>query len=288
MIETTIRTKGWLQTQFKRQLRRIAGRLASPPPLFIPALIPPIDRHTDKQGINESIAVAIRATGSLRRSADSISTVFRVKNAEETIAVALLSFLPVSSEIVVVDNGSTDGTWDTLLRLQRQLSPYVPVKLFQYPQPIALYGDDYGRAVREQPNSSIANFYNFSFSQATCEYVLKADAGCILLPFGARHILEQLASSPAVVMTTGVEIFGRRIDFEPRLFRRELGLRYLDGEHFEYLDLSAVEGSKQHRQKWITDPIFIHLSALSLQRQARIAFEAEDYPGESSVRFPEG
>ncbi len=275
MIETIVRTERWIQRLLKRQLRLIAGKLATPPPLFIPALIPPITGLTDKQDINARITAAIRETASRRESSGTISTVFRVKNAEDTIAVAILSFLQLSSEIVIVDNGSTDGTWDMLLRLQEQLSPQIPVKLFQYPQPVALYGNDYGRAIRQHPNGSIANYYNYSFSKATCEYVLKADAGCVLLPFGARQILEQVASAPAVVMTSGVEVFGRRIDFEPRLFRRDLGLRYVDGEHYEYLDLSAVEGSKKHRIKWIIDPIFIHLSALSLLRRPKVAHDAD-------------
>lgn len=247
-------------------VRRLRSGIAISTPLVVPSVIPRIVGYTDKRDINARILSAMQQTEDLRRLRKKISAVFRVKNAEDTIASSVLSFLPVSSEIIMVDNGSSDGTRKEMERLQQQLSWIVPVKLLSYENEIEMYGEGYGNRVAKSPNKSIANYYNFCISHATGDYVLKADAGCILLPFGARLILNAIASSPAVVMTTGSEVFGRRIDLEPRIFRRDLGLQYRDGDFWEYLDLVQVESDESERILWIHDPIFLHISALGLQK----------------------
>jgi hypothetical protein len=182
-----------------------------------------------------------------------ISAVFRVKNVEATIFQSLLSFSRICSELIVVDNNSKDETLRQIELFIRRY-PDVNIRIFHYQHEISRYGAGYKDRLQQNPDSSISNYYNFAFEQATGRYVLKADAGCLVIPTSIGHLCDCLLSEPDVVLTKGIELNGKFIASEPRLYKRNIA-KYMDGDLYEYLCLAPNNGLKTTQLQF---PMFIH------------------------------
>lgn len=193
-----------------------------------------------------------------RRTVPSVALVYRVKDVENSLYLSVMSFAPLATEIIIVDNASSDKTLSVAEKIKTELSGRISVKIYSYRSEIASYGRGYLQSVEENPDKSIAKYYNFAFGKAGCEYVVKADGGCILMPFGAQKVLECLRKHPDVIYTDGIEVFGRRIDYEPRIFRSNIGASYVDSEYYESLLLP--EGNL--KKMTISEPIFIHIRGI--------------------------
>lgn len=192
---------------------------------------------------------------SIRDQIPSISAVYRVKNVEDNLFMSVMSLAPICTEIVCVDNCSDDNTRTVINKLQTNLKRLnVELKFYSYDQPIARYGDGYSHDICDDPTKSIAKYYNYAFSKATCDYVIKADANNLYLPNGLSWLQDCVEKEPDLVFYEGLDVAGRMISSEPRLYRRNL-FRYCDGEKYEFLDINT------HKYKKIVSyrPKYLHL-----------------------------
>ena len=129
------------------------------------------------------------------RRPQGISAVVRVKNEEEWIEPCLLSVSDAVDELVVVDNGSTDGTPEILARLAPALAP--KLRLFS------------------RPGLDHVDLSNFALSQATYRWALKWDGDFVARttgPYAIGRLRERLLGLPPSrhfhVRLTCVELMG--------------------------------------------------------------------------------
>ena len=141
----------------------------------------------------------------------SVSSVLPVFNGERYIAESLTAILSQTrppEEVVVVDDGSTDGTQDELAPFRKHI-----------------------RAIK-QPNQGHPGAMNRLFAEARGDYVAKCDADDIWEPDKLERQLEAVQAHPDVdIVPTGARFFGlveaERVSFpQPGILeRRDLGRR---------------------------------------------------------------
>ena len=105
-----------------------------------------------------------------------ISVVIPVYNAASFVAEAIESALmqPETSELLLVDDGSTDGSFDIC---RKYAGRHTRIKLLQHPG---------------KQNRGVAASRNLGIASATCEYIAFLDADDVYLPRrfqAARHIM---------------------------------------------------------------------------------------------------
>lgn len=195
----------------------------------------------------------------------SVSAIYRVKNGAQFIELSILSVAPLCREIIVVDNGSTDSTLEIVERLKNELKDVIEIKIFHYPLQVALAGKKYKDEIKEFPERSLAKYYNYAFSLATSDFLMKCDAHYIYTPAGLDKIRKKLISNPDyndVISFRGIEIFGAMLSCEPFLIRKN-SFEYYDSDFFEILKVKRKRDFFQRIKTKIYSPCFIHVKRLS-------------------------
>jgi cellulose synthase/poly-beta-1,6-N-acetylglucosamine synthase-like glycosyltransferase len=215
----------------------------------------------------------------------SISLIATVRNEEDTIKAWLDSLLAqtrLPDEIVLVDGGSTDSTFDVLEAFAGQSS--VPVIVFQ------------------APGANIARGRNLAIEQANGPIIACTDAGCLVPPSWLATISGPFAADPAIEVAAGYydtiqqndlqrvmsAYFVRPpVEVDPQSFlpsTRSLAFRkevwYRVGGFPEWLTLTAEDtlfdiALKEHTSRWAFVPEAVVLWRLKstvpqLFRQVRI------------------
>ncbi|HIF9240954.1 TPA: glycosyltransferase [Photobacterium damselae] len=193
----------------------------------------------------------------LKKNGASISAIYRVKNGQEYIEAAILSVSPLVNEIIVVDNNSSDKTIEIVEKLKSELYSIVDIKIFTYSEDLELAGDGYIERVTSNPNGSLAKFYEYCFSLGSSEYLMKCDAHYIFTPKGINELRKAVNSKPNIVYFSGAEIFGKELDYEPSLFRKDSNYKFIDRDKWEQLTFPDLNGI------YIYDPVFFHIKRLS-------------------------
>ena len=133
------------------------------------------DRHfTNLEGEQ---AFKFKLTGSKKPVGSS--AILRAKNEELFIGGAIRSIYNAFDEIVVIDNGSTDSTYEIVESLKNEIDHDGRIKLLRYPFAIARCGNDHTNT-DESSVHSLVYYYNWCLSHATYNYVLKWDADMYL------------------------------------------------------------------------------------------------------------
>lgn len=133
----------------------------------------------------------------------TLSVCFIVKNEEKVLARCLEGVLPFADEIVVADTGSTDRTVE--------IAKSFNAKVFSFP-----WCNDFAAA------------RNFSFSKATCDYVMWLDADDVITRENAEKIVrlkENLGDCDVVFMRYCAAFENGRPTFvymRERIFRRSM------------------------------------------------------------------
>lgn len=141
-----------------------------------------------------------------------ISLCLIVRNEEKRLKHCLQSFLPLTSEIIVVDTGSTDGT--------KQIAESCGAEVVDFE-----WIDDFSAA------------RNVALERATCEWVMMVDADDAMRPDDAAALkksLEELDDDVLGVMLPYGGAHGGRSLYRARIWRRDLNARYVLAVH-EYL-----------------------------------------------------
>ncbi|ENM5736059.1 glycosyltransferase [Vibrio mimicus] len=192
-----------------------------------------------------------------------ISAVYRVKNGERTIESSILSVAPVCSEIIIVDNGSTDRTLDIVEGLKSKLSDVCSIKIFKFNNKVAIAGNNYTKDLTTGEMCSLSDFYNFAFSKGSGDYLMKVDSHLIFTFSGLKKIQKKLSKKPRFIMYRGVEIFGKSLSYEIYIYKNDGGFRYIDGEQYECLKFDEEPTLLERITNRIIEPIFIHVKRLS-------------------------
>lgn len=219
--------------------------------------------NLDRSSFDIKTKEAICQLNEYKRELPKISAVYRVKNGERTIESSILSVAPICSEIIVVDNGSTDRTINIVEDLRSKLSGVCSVKIFKFNSKVAIAGSSYTKDLAAGEMCSLSDFYNFSFSKGSCDYLMKVDSHLIFTFSGLKKIQKKLSKKPRFIMYRGVEIFGKSLSYEIYIYKNDGMFRYVDGEQYECLKFDEEPTLLERITNRIIEPVFIHVKRLS-------------------------
>jgi glycosyltransferase involved in cell wall biosynthesis len=130
-----------------------------------------------------------------------LTAVVRAKDEARTLPWALPGLLQAVEQVLLVDNGSTDGTADVARRVAREAEAEQRLEILSYPFPVARCGPEH-LATPADSVHSLTYFYNWSFAHVRTTYVLKWDADMVLADVLVRMLRDlswQLEASEVVV-----------------------------------------------------------------------------------------
>lgn len=130
-----------------------------------------------------------------------VTAVLRVRNEAHNLPWTLPPLLRSGFRIVVVDNGSDDGTADVARRVAQEHDAADRVEVTAYPFRISRCGDEHLQT-HERSVHSLAHFYNWSFAHVRTAYSLKWDGDMVLTDEGVATFADlawQLEHVEAVI-----------------------------------------------------------------------------------------
>lgn len=161
--------------------------------------------------------------GGLARGA---TAVLRVKNEQPGLRFVLPPLLRACGHVLLVDNGSDDGTPEEALRVATESGLAQKFTLKEYPFEVARAGAEH-LDVHERSVHSLAYFYNWCFSHVRTRYSWKWDGDMVLTTEGELSLSDlswQVGSADAVVR---IPRHGLYIE-SPRRAYLDLGLRNME------------------------------------------------------------
>ncbi len=217
-----------------------------------------IPSKADRLAFDSFVSNKLKKQLKLKSALPSVAVVYRVKNGAEYIEASILSVSPFAKKIIVVDNGSSDNTVKIVEVLSQKLSGITEIILNKYDGNLCIAGEGYLDKVKKNKCGSLAGFYNYCFSLADCDYVMKFDAHCILSPYGIDSLQKAISKGFEGIIFRGVEIYGKWLNSEMYLYKSNLGFIYVDDEFYEKL-----KWNEEIRTKKLLKPIFMHIKRIS-------------------------
>ena len=130
-----------------------------------------------------------------------VTAVLRVRNEAANLPYVLPPLLDAVQAVIVVDNGSIDGTAQTARTLAEQSGAADRLTVLDYPFTVARCGPEH-LATPADSLHSLPYFYNWSFAHVTTAYALKWDGDMVPTVRGVRAIRDlewQLESVDRIV-----------------------------------------------------------------------------------------
>lgn len=189
------------------------------------------------------------------------TTVLRVRNEAASLPFVLPGLLRTTDAVLVVDNGSDDGTPDVAAATAAEVGAADRLTVAAYPFSVSRCGPEH---LATPPDSvhALSWFYNWSFAQAETSYTLKWDGDMVLTRDGEdllRDLAWQLPGTDAMLYCP----------------RHSL---YVESERVGHLDLGFANAEPYG---YPMTPEFVHAKAFE--------WELRLYPDRTPVvRMPEG
>jgi hypothetical protein len=137
------------------------------------------------------------------------TAVVRVKNEARSLPRVLPALLQAVRRVVLIDNGSTDGTSGVARRVAAEAGAADRLELLSYPYAISRCGEEHLGTPAASVHS-LAYFYNWSFSHVRTGYALKWDGDMVLTDAAVavlRDLAWQLEASEKVVKVTRYPLY---------------------------------------------------------------------------------
>jgi hypothetical protein len=179
-----------------------------------------------------------------------ISAMVRVKNEEEFLFAAVSSIVEHVSEVLIIDNLSTDRTPEVIAELQRAFPSRIRTE--RYPHEVRRVGRENWElastpAHRHSPNLS-STYYNWALARCRHPFVLKWDGDMIARPEFATAVDEWRASSRPVLVFNGQNVHpDRRHLIRARVTDRAVLLEGLSVPGLPMWVTSLTEDAKEPR-----------------------------------------
>ena len=132
---------------------------------------------------------------------DGFTAVVRVKNEARSLPWVLPPLLRAVRRVLLVDNGSTDGTPEVALRVAEEEGARKSLEILSYPFSVARCGQEHLDTPGDSVHS-LAYFYNWSFSHVRTRYSLKWDGDMVLSDAAVaalRDLAWQLEATESIV-----------------------------------------------------------------------------------------
>lgn len=206
----------------------------------------------------------------------TFTAVLRVKNEARSLPFVLPALLRVADALVLVDNGSDDGTPQVAQEVAKAQGDEDKLEIYEYPYSIARCGAEH---LGTPPDSihSLTYFYNWSFSHVKTRYNWKWDGDMVLTEAGERHFAElkwQLEALQAIIQIPRYPVYVESEDvayLDADMRNREAwawpnGSEYYFGKGFEWeipvwpADLPYVRLPEwtTFELKWLDADEFLH------------------------------
>jgi hypothetical protein len=141
--------------------------------------------------------------------APGFTAVVRVRDEARTLPWSLPPLLRAAERVVLLDNGSTDGTPAVARRVAEAAGAGDRLELHDYPFAVARCGDDHLGTPAESAHS-LAYFYNWSFAHVRTAYALKWDGDMVLTDAAVavlRDLAWQLQTGETIVRVPRVSVY---------------------------------------------------------------------------------
>ena len=129
------------------------------------------------------------------RTERGVSAMVRVKDEARYVERAVRSIRGVFDEVVVIDNGSRDGTREIVEALGGLADEASPLRLLSYPHRLALFGSEHAATPVDSVHSAVY-FTNWCLSHCRYSHVCKWDGDMILRQAAAGPFRELLVHVP--------------------------------------------------------------------------------------------
>lgn len=227
------------------------------------------------------------------------AVVLRVKNEYNTIYHCIKTIVDIIDQIVVVDNGSTDGTLQLLRDLEKEHSN---VFLYEYKITIPKVGKEQEKHVNSRSINTIATYYNWCLSKVNRYTVIKWDGDfmCIrnnLIDMIKNYNLSTRNDKFAIWFTGITNFYGKIFNLnsfydEFRVYSRLHKVRWTDHTTWETVvdyikscDKLYIYGLSQcvtvysynNFKHTNTIPIFIELKDYDDYKTSDVASDGRDY-----------
>lgn len=156
------------------------------------------------------------------REAGRFTSVLRVKNESQSLPWVLPGLLRVCDRVVLVDNGSDDGTPEVAKKVASDHGAEDRLDVFDYPFSVARCGPEH-LSVPGDSVHSLTHFYNWSFSHVKTSHCIKWDGDMVLTEDGERYLQAlrwELETRDAIVQIPRVAVYIESED-----------VAYIDTEH---------------------------------------------------------
>jgi glycosyltransferase involved in cell wall biosynthesis len=202
-----------------------------------------------------------------------ISLIIRAKNEELNIKDCIETVVDLVDEIIFVDNGSTDLTYDIV---KKYCEIYKNIKLYKYNISVSKAGIEHQNALKNNNKNTLGTFYNWCLSKATYYNVFKWDADFICIRNNFIEVVNNFKlkdrDDKFAIWFTGKTLFENNGNYflnnnsfynEYRIFSYYNDFMWSDGNICEYTDpyLDSVINSKKIKYLY---PLFYEVKRTSI------------------------
>jgi glycosyltransferase involved in cell wall biosynthesis len=202
-----------------------------------------------------------------------ISLIIRAKNEELNIKDCIETVVDLVDEIIFVDNGSTDSTYDIV---KKYCEIYKNIKLYKYNISVSKVGIDHQEAIKNNNKNTLGTFYNWCLSKATFYNVFKWDADFICIRNNFIELVNKFKvkerDDKYAIWFTGKTLFENNQTYylnsnsfynEYRIFSYFNNFKWYDGNTCEYTEpyLESIPNNKKIRYLY---PLFYEVKRTSL------------------------